>query len=452
MEEKNGVTQAVATFCIETSLSLFPKESREAAKVAILDCIGVTLVGSKEPVGKLMQSYVRLESRVGNALVVGSGGMNTSPTLASLANGTSAHALDYDDRGHMTTHLLWAGLAIIEELEATKENSHYRDGENLLEAYLIGREVRSRLDKVIDKDRTQGKGPGSRGWHATGIHGTLASTLTAAKLYRLDIERTRMALGIAASQASGLMRNVGTMTKPLHAGLAASHGVFSATLARLGFTADPDILESQYGFINAFCLPGEADIELVRKDLGAQYYVSGQKVRIKPYPSCTGTHPGIDAARRLLAKNPQLEVEDIERIECDYHPYPLIHISPQTGLQGKFSMPYCISATLIKKDALAIDDFTDEKVNDGTIKGLMEKISPIGAKTLRIYTKKGQIHEEPYLVATNLDDLNDIIGKFEMCCDRVGKGGKTARQIKEMILNLELLSHEDIKNLIRLLI
>ena len=242
-------TAGVAEFLVKSRWEDCPPEAVEAARRAILDCLGVMLAGSVEPPARIIQRIAEMEGGTPLATVVGTG-RRTGATWAALANGTAAHALDYDDTnfammGHPSAPVLSAALAVGELALA--------DGRSLVHAFLLGFEVETTLAEVVNPPHYY------RGWHATCTLGTLGAAAAAAHLLGLDAAQTRVALAVAASQASGLKENFGTMTKPFHAGHAARSGVLAALMAREGWTASEQALEGPQGF---FAVLGAGDLRL----------------------------------------------------------------------------------------------------------------------------------------------------------------------------------------------
>ena len=114
-------------------------------------------------------------------------------------------------------------------------------GLDALRAYVVGYEVWAELfSRESDQYHL-------KGWHPTGVLGCVAAAAAVATLHKLNVEQTQRALAIAASLASGLVANFGTMTKPYHAGRAAAHGIEAVRLAILGMTAAPDVFEHPAG-------------------------------------------------------------------------------------------------------------------------------------------------------------------------------------------------------------
>jgi 2-methylcitrate dehydratase PrpD len=361
-----GVTTQLATFVVDSACADIPSQAYARAKEAMLDGLGCALVGSPTSIGKLMTQYVRERCETPRAAVIGSG-FKTSAPLAALANGTMAHALDFDDvnwsmNGHPTVPLLPTVLAIGQELHAS--------GSDVLLAYILGFEVETKIGRGVNPRHY------NLGWHATSTLGTLGAAAACAKLLRLDVEKTRMAFGIAASTAAGLRQNFGTMTKPLHPGQAAMNGVTAAQLAQLGWTADANILEAPYGFCELYAGASQYNLDHVVKRLGDPFELLATGVAIKQYPCCAFTHRALDSILTLVQQH-QLRADDVVGVECQVgRPTVevLIHTRPQTGLEGKFSMQYCMAAALLDK-RIGLLSFSDEKVRRPAAQQLFERVT-----------------------------------------------------------------------------
>ncbi|MGH9356829.1 MAG: MmgE/PrpD family protein, partial [Terriglobia bacterium] len=223
-------TERVVAFVVNARFEDVPEKALSAAREAIFDCVGVGLAGARQPAGKIGAKWAREAGGTPQATLWGQG-FKTSAHDAALTNGIAAHALDYDDVtwgliGHPSVSLVPSLLALGELIGAS--------GRDVLLAYVVGFEVMAKLGRT-----TQPKHSLEGGWHATGTIGSFGSTAACCKLLRLDAERTGLALGIAYSMTSGNVSNFGTMTKPLHAGLAARNGVQATQLSKLGFTSVP---------------------------------------------------------------------------------------------------------------------------------------------------------------------------------------------------------------------
>jgi 2-methylcitrate dehydratase PrpD len=284
-----GATEKVAQFIVNARFEQIPSAAISVAKGAIVDGLGVAIAGSQTDTGRIVARWAKEMGGVPAAGVIG-GGFKTAPAIAARTNGTIAHALDYDDvtknTGHPTPPLLPALLALGEAQRAS--------GYELLEAYVVGFELESKLGNCMSRKHY------AHGWHSTSIFGTMGAAATAAKLLKLDVRQTQMALGIAASEAAGLRQNFGTMTKPYHAGLAASNGVIAGTLAGQGFTSAPDILEGEFGFLRVFGMPGEYDERKISDTLCNPWNLVANGIGLKPYPCCRNAHRPLDAMLALV--------------------------------------------------------------------------------------------------------------------------------------------------------
>ena len=311
-----------------------PGEARTRAATAVLDTVGVTLAGASEPAGRIVQAMVVGEG--GTACSVFGSSGRASASGAALANGTAAHALDFDDMcfvslAHPSAPLV-AALLAASELEGSEGNA-------VLDAYVVGFEIEARLGRLMNPRHYQ------RGWHCTSTLGTIGAAAAVSRLVGVDSPTAARALAIAASEASGLKENFGTMVKPLHAGLAARNGIHAGLLARGGLTSSNLALDGPQGFLRAMDSEQHSLADAV-EDLGRRWEVLETGITVKLYPSCAGTHPSLDAILDLRRRE-RFVAEDVEQIDVDVDsitPTILIYERPSSGLEGKFSMPFCAAA------------------------------------------------------------------------------------------------------------
>ena len=361
-----NITKRIAEYVTATDIEDFPPDAIEAAKGAIMDCLACTLAGSRESLSDILCRYVAAEGSALIASVVGRG-FRTSAANAALLNGAMAHALDYDDitqitKTHPTAVLLPASLAVAEEFGAS--------GKDMLLGYMSGFEVACAVGESLSEAYYD-----DLGWHPTGPLGAVGAAAAASRIMALDPEQTAMAVSLAASQASGLRQNFGTMTKPFHAGDAARAGVVSAKLVREGFTASEDALEGRFGFIRAFSGGQGFDSERVAQNLGNKCYLVESGIEIKKYPCCGSAHLALDAIFDLLSQA-AIDPEAVDRIDVmvDFDPpRSLIHPRPVSSLEGKFSMQYCLAAALLDR-RVGLPSFTDEQVLRPEAQALIPRI------------------------------------------------------------------------------
>jgi len=375
---------AVLDVITEVTPEALPGEVRDRACDAITDCIGVALAGSRTAAADASLLAVNdLEGRPGDSaptrgpgrLAIGRS-VRLSPMSAALFNGTVAHALDFDDtllvaRSHVTSHLL---PILLEAAQSDKPT-----GRQLVAAYVVGLEVEAMIGESLGL-RLQ-----VPSLHPTGALGALGACATRAYLLNLSRTQTAMALGIAASAAGGLWCNLGTMTKPLHAGYAARSGLLAGSLAAHGFTSSPDSLTRSGGLLDVL-MPGRATDSWRSALEGHWHLADSYGLALKPYPSCSLTHAAVDAALRL-----RTEVADISEIvsvlvkTSEMAPQFLVFPQPKNELEAKFSMEFCV-ATAIVRGSLTNEHFGETGLRDHTVGAL--------ARSTRMIVDQGRIGDK----------------------------------------------------------
>ncbi|HEV3040838.1 MAG TPA: MmgE/PrpD family protein [Candidatus Angelobacter sp.] len=351
----------IANFVATSSV---PEVALLRARNAFVDTIGVTLAGAVEPAARVVQKLAASERCAARCPVLGTD-LRTSVTWAALANGTAAHALDFDDMcfvslAHPSAPLVTAALAVAEEIGAS--------GRAILEAYVLGFEVEAVLGRVMNPRHYQ------QGWHCTSTLGSIGAAAVCARLLGLDAAATANCIALAASQASGLKENFGTMSKPLHAGLAARNGVLAAQLAKNGFTAAERALDGPQGFLLAMASERNDLLETCAS-LGQSWEILETGITVKLYPSCAATHPTLDAVLDLRREH-QLTTKNVQAVEVEVDsvtPNLLIYDRPKTGLEGKFSINFCIAAAL-SEGRVGLETFEDEYVCSSRIQELLARI------------------------------------------------------------------------------
>jgi 2-methylcitrate dehydratase PrpD len=354
-----------------------PAGARARAAGAVMDTIGVALAGVSEPAARIVRETIATAAGRGPASETDSRGRfpgcavwgtdsRASAPDAALANGTSAHALDYDDMCFVS--LAHPSAPLVPAITGAGELAG-ASGRALLDAYVVGFEIQARLGRLMNP-RHYG-----RGWHCTSTLGTISAAAGASRLLGLDTAATAHALAIAASSASGLKENFGTMVKPLHAGLAARAGVMAALLAKGGLAGSANAIAGPQGFLHAFdSEPGDLAGEV--GDLGARWEILDTGITVKLYPSCAGTHPTLDAVLDLRARH-GFTHEDVDRIEVDVDPVVptiLIYDRPASALEAKFSMPFCVAAAVVL-GGVGIDTFDAERIRDPRVAALMPRVT-----------------------------------------------------------------------------
>jgi 2-methylcitrate dehydratase PrpD len=460
MSEPSGVkqgTKKVAEFICNTSVDSIPKEAYTAAKIALLDHLGVAITGSNEDCSKLIIAYVKEQNSKKEASVICQK-FKTSAELAALANGTAGHALDYDDTIVSSVHYnLHPSVPIFPAALALGEKYNL-SGAKVLSGYIVGLEVQYRVGLAM------GQRIAPSGWHSTAILGTIGSLAAAANLLQLNENQTRMALGISGSLTGGMVRNLDTNTKPMHAGNAARSGIFAATLAKSGFGANPSILDDQFSFCGVFSEGKILDIGNNADNLSKQWDIIARGLTYKPYPCCRAIHASIEAVQNLREMY-KFSAAQVDSIVCKTHPVIPIFASrhkPLTGYEGKFSVGYCLAAAILTGNVL-LEDFTDEKVNDPERQALTSKVSFVhppgwgtGTVDLKaeviIKLKNGQ--EYSYLVNDpkgepgNPMSDEEFLGKFKNCAGMMFKDNQIDKII-DLVMHLD--KQNDLSDLMNVL-
>jgi 2-methylcitrate dehydratase PrpD len=371
---------ALARFVATTSGDRIAPAAITRAKHALIDVLGVTIAGTVEPVSKIVAQHVAATSRGGATVVAG--GARVGAADAALANATAGHALDFDDSnfvlgGHPSVVLVPALLALAEE-----RNSSGRD---VLEAYVIGFEVATRLARAVHFEHYE------KGWHPTATLGVFGAAAAAARLLRLPEQQALHALALAASMASGVKANFGSMAKPLQVGHACQKGVLCTQLAAAGLSANPAALEGRQGFFEVYNGEGNYRAEAVSNS-GEELEIMRSGLKFKKYPSCGSTHAPIDAALDLLRDRP-VRAADIDSITIAMNQRRITHVNrPQVrnGLEGKFSIQYTLAAAL-SDGAISLRHFNDATVARPELQRLVARVEPVGVRGLESLSQRCEL-------------------------------------------------------------
>ena len=363
MNTEHTVALTLAEHLAQIRLDTLSPEVKRLATLGIIDTIGVTLLGATEPVVQVLEQTLTHDIARGKALVFG-GRRRVGVLDAVLINGTASHAADYDDMaramgGHPSVALVPVIVALGEALGSS--------GLDAIEAYVVGFEAECRLGRVVHPHHYV------TGWHPTSTLGVFGAAAAAARLLRLDVQQTAIALSIAASFASGIKANFGTMTKPLHVGNCTRNGLLAAQLARNGFTANPAALEHKQGFFAAFDGLENVHQDLMLEQWGERLEVEQEAVGLKQFPCCGSTHPAIRAMFDLMRQG--LTAPDVESIEITTNRLRLPHTDnpePKSALGAKFSIQY-VTARVLVSSAVRLHDFEGEAYLEPQVRQLMAR-------------------------------------------------------------------------------
>jgi 2-methylcitrate dehydratase PrpD len=371
------VTTAVVDFIYRTTWRDLPADAIAIGKRCLIDALGVTLAGSMQEAGRILRDHVRNMGSRAEATVLGPEPFGTSAGSAALLNGTSGHALDWDDTQLATTSDRIFGLLThptVPALSAALAVGQHRrvSGKTFLEAFLTGFEVECKIAEAIHPDHYM------KGFHSSGTVGTFGAAAAAAKLLQLDRDKTSHALAIAASMASGIRVNFGSMTKPLHVGRASQNGVVAAELAATGFSGGQHALDPPWGFFQAFSHGGGFDADRIEGKLGNPHTIVWPGVSIKPYPCGVLGHPTMDAMRRLVIAH-DVHPDQIAAIRVRAGSNilnPLRYVIATNELEAKFCPAFMVSAIALRRKA-GIREFNDAFVRSAPVQALMRKVERV---------------------------------------------------------------------------
>jgi 2-methylcitrate dehydratase PrpD len=374
VSEPSRATSAVVDFIAGMRLAAVPVEAVAIGKRCIIDGLGVMLAGSMTDARRIVGDYVRGRTGAREATAFGPEPFGAAAADAALLNGLSGHAHDFDDTQlpttadrifglltHPTVPPLAAALAVGERERAS--------GAAVLEAFLTGFEVECKIAEAIHPRHY------TNGFHSSGTIGTFGAMAAAAKLLGLEPGQVSHALAIAASMASGIRVNFGTMTKPLHVGRAAGNGVLAAELAARGLTGGAEALDGPWGFFQVLGAGGGFDPGRVVGVLGNPHTIVTPGVSIKPYPCGVLGHPSMDAMRELVAAH-DIAPEQIRAIRLRAGSNilnPLRYGVARNELEAKFSPPFMLAAIALARRA-GIREFSDAFVQSAPVQAMMARV------------------------------------------------------------------------------
>jgi 2-methylcitrate dehydratase PrpD len=449
-----GLTKSVAEFIVNTKYGDIPADVVELGKKSILDGFGLALAGSASVMGPIARKYVQ-SFGTGDlkASVIGTG-MKAHPRFAAFANGVSIHADDYDDTQlsaakdriyglltHPTVSVLPPAFALCE--------LGRRSGKDFMVAYHMGVEVETKINEAISPRHYD------EGFHSTGTCGSFGSTAACARLRGLDVKQTVYALGIGATEGGGFRDNFGSMTKPFQAGHAAENGTVAADLAALGWTAADNILEAPLGFFQA--AGGGFDPDAIVGRFGKPWTLAYPGVSIKPHPSGSLSHPAMGAMLDLIHQH-DIKAGDVEKVDVGANhamTTSLLHHRPMTGLQGKFSMEFCMSILLLDRKA-GLVEFQDAVVQRPDVQEMIKRINfyidPESESAgldkmtslLKIHMKDGKVFSGRAEFAkgspSNPMSYEEVADKFRGCAEFAKWPAAKAESVISSVKSLETLS------------
>ena len=407
-----GPTLALARFV--AAADAVPERVRHDAKRALINWLGCAVGASRHDT--VSRAIAALSPFAGREQATILGRAERFDCLnAALLNGLASHTFDFDDTHlksiiHPSGPVAAALLALAEHLPVT--------GEEWIHAFVLGVEVECRVGNAVYPSHYD------VGWHITGTAGVFGAAAATGRLLGLSETQLVWALGIAATQASGLREMFGSMSKPLHPGLAARNGMVAALLARQDFTSATQGIEGRRGFANV--LATERDYSRITARLGETWELADNSY--KPFACGIVVHPVIDGCLQLRAAA-QLVPESIEAIELTVHPLVLEltgNKMPRVGLEGKFSVFHSAAVAIID-GAAGEAQYSDARVADPRVVALRERVLAVAdpalakdAARVRIRLKDGRVVER--FIEHALGSLarpmtdRDLEAKFRALC------------------------------------
>lgn len=320
-------------------LSDLGASTRQQAINCLIDGVGCGLYGSQQPWSRILVAQLAREQGLGEATVLGQA-QRLPAAAAALCNGTAIHGFELDDLiaptvMHPAAAVIPAALAAAEAADA--------DGRTLLRAIVAGYEAMNRVALAV------GRAPVDRGFHATSLMGPIGAAVAAGIVRGLDRQQMLSAIGIAASEASGIKSfadgHGGGMVKRLHMGRAAEGGVRAAQLAAAGFSGPPQALESRFGFLNIYGGDG-ANAQWLVEGLGDAWAVDN--VWFKVYPICGWIQAVVQLVTQLRGPAP-VDASMVQRVRVGVSAYAARNNdapAPKDVMGAQYSIPYCVAAAL----------------------------------------------------------------------------------------------------------
>lgn len=356
------VTRTLARYIVAARPGDLPEAVRKEAARTLLNWVGCAVGGSRHETVNIAIAALAPFSGRPEATVLGRA-QRLDMFHAALMNGISSHVFDFDDT-HLKTIVHPAG-PVASAILAVAEHPPVR-GDQFLNALVLGAEVECRIGNAVYPEHYDA------GWHITGTVGPFGAAAAAGKLLNLSEQQMVWALSLAATQPVGLREMFGTMTKSFHPGRAAQNGLTAALLASKNFTSSDQGIEAARGWANV--LSTARKYGEITQDLGRRFELALNTY--KPFPCGIEIHPAIDGAKQLRRQH-NLTAERIERIELKVHPLVLELTgkkSPQSGLEGKFSVYHAVAAAIVRGSA-GEREFSDSAARDPAIVAMRGRVT-----------------------------------------------------------------------------
>src|SRR3954466_3245711 len=370
-ETNNVHTRRIADFVSRLTYEQIPPDVRERIKLLILDSLGCAIYGAHLEWCRILQDTFSDLDATRTTSIWGTD-QKLSSANAALINGTQVQGFELDDVHR--DGVLHCGAVVLPALIAVAESHSPMSGRDFLTAAIAGYEIGPRVGRCMGQEHI------GQGWHSGATLGVFSAAAGAARGLRLDAEQTVHALGIAGTQAAGLMAaQYGAMVKRMHAGRSSQSGLYGALLAKAGFTGIRDVFEAPYGgFCTTFSRSQDRfDLNELSAGLGEKFETMG--IALKFY-SCVGSnHTTLDAIRDLRKQRP-FTLDELDRIVVHGSQVTAEHVGwpykPEGLTSAQLNLPYCV-ATLLLEGGVFVAQFTDEAVHDSARIELSRKVEVV---------------------------------------------------------------------------
>jgi 2-methylcitrate dehydratase PrpD len=367
----NPYTRGIAEFVSGLTYDKIPEEVRHRNKLLMLDSLGCALYGADLEWSRILQDKLGAIDATRQCSVWGTNKKLSAPH-AALVNGTQVQGFELDDVHR--AGVLHVGAVVLPSLISITEMKPGMSGKEFLTAAVAGYEIGPRVGLCMGPSHI------ASGWHSGATLGVFSSAAGAARGLKLDVDKTVHALGIAGTQAAGLMAaQFGAMVKRMHAGRSSQSGLYGALLAEAGFTGILNVLESEYG---GFCTTmSQSKDKFNLKELTAGFGEVWQTMGIAlKFYACVGTnHTTLDALRDMRKERP-FKAGDVKKVVVHGSEVTVHHVGwpyePQGLTSAQLNMPYCVATWLLEDDCF-VDQFTEAMVADPQRIALSKKVEVI---------------------------------------------------------------------------
>jgi aconitate decarboxylase len=446
----NPYTRGIGEFVSGLKYEAIPEEVRSRIKLLMLDSLGCALYGADLEWTRILQDKLQQIDATRSCAVWGTSKKLSAPHCA-LVNGTQVQGFELDDVHR--AGVLHVGAVVLPALISITEIKPGMSGKEFLTAAVAGYEIGPRVGLCMGPEHI------AQGWHSGATLGVFSAAAGAARGLKLDLDRTVHALGIAGTQAAGLMAaQYGAMVKRMHAGRSSQSGLYGALFAEAGFTGIVNVLESEYG---GFCTTFSRSTDRFNlRELTAGFDEVWQTmgVALKFYACVGSNHTTLDALREMKAERPYAAT-DVQKIVVRGSQVTMDHVgwkySPQGLTSAQLNLPYCVGTFLLEGDCSA-DQFTEDKVADPQRMAYAEKvevhhdpeITAKGAKfrhmvRVELHLKDGTRMQRTVEAARGSEKKfaseSDIIEKFEKLASKALPRGQVAR-LRDAMLGLDKLA------------